>query len=262
MFFMMECADEIHGLLGMVPIEFKNVTVKYDNDGPEALKAINFSLYTNDLLAVVGANGSGKSTMLRCINRLVETTSGDILYFGNSIVPMRKKSLMRVRRNIGMVFQEYNLVEDLSVLDNVLCGKLGYISTLRSIVWGFSKKDVGVVLDLLERVGLENHYGKKVRELSGGQRQRVCIARALIQSPRILVLDEPTSNLDPKSAPELMGLITELSEEQNISVICSLHDINLAINFSKRMIGLKNGEVALDEQSIGISVDQIKAVYA
>ena len=246
----------------MVPIEFKSVTVKYDNKGPEAIKSISYSLFNNDFLAIVGANGSGKSTMLRCINRLVEPTSGDILYFGKSIISMHKHSLRSARRNIGMVFQEYNLTEELSVLDNVLCGKLGSISTLKSIVWGFSKKDVETALNMLERVGIVDLFRKKVNELSGGQRQRVCIARALLQSPKILVLDEPTSSLDPKSAPKLMNLITELTGENDISVICSFHDIQMALLFSKRIIGLKNGEINLQDQSNNINVNQLMSVYS
>lgn len=225
----------------MIPLQIKGLRVKYDKAGPEVLKGIDLSLERNDFLVVIGPSGAGKSTLIRCINRLVEPTSGEILLFGTDVTKLNRKELMTVRRSVGMVFQEFRLIERMSVLENVLCGRLGYISTLRSLFGWYHRSDLRMAIEMLDRVGLSDFLDKRVDELSGGQRQRVGVARALVQSPRILLLDEPTSNLDPRIGYEIMCLIKQISQESTIPILCGLHNVELALEFSNKIIGLKDG---------------------
>jgi phosphonate transport system ATP-binding protein len=209
--------------------------------GREILKEISLSVHADDFLAIIGPSGAGKSTLIRCINRLVEPSGGEILIAGEDILRTHPRGLRAARRNIGMIFQEFNLVERLSVMDNVLTGRLGYTGTLRSLLRAYPQQDIARALILLERVGLGEHIDKRVDRLSGGQRQRVGIARALIQNPRLLLVDEPTSSLDPKIAREVMGLIREVAREFGVPVLCNIHDVDLALEFCTRVIGLQGG---------------------
>ena len=225
----------------MSPIlEVRDLRVRY-TAGKEVLKGINFTVGADDFLAIIGPSGSGKSTLIRCVNRLVDPCKGEILFEGRDLLKLGESDMRAARRNIGMIFQEFNLIERLSVIDNVLTGRLGYTGTLRSLFRAYSKDDIRNAIRLLDRVGLIDHLDKRADQLSGGQRQRVGIARALIQNPKMLLVDEPTSSLDPKIAREVMSLIREIAREFGVPVLCNIHDVNLALEYCTRVIGLQDG---------------------
>ncbi|MGE4127997.1 MAG: phosphonate ABC transporter ATP-binding protein, partial [Hyphomicrobiaceae bacterium] len=183
--------DEIFGFEAMTALEVRDLSVRYSATGPQILKGISFTVADDDFCAVIGPSGSGKSTLIRCINRLVDAWDGEVALFGKPIRQMGAADLRALRRRIGMIFQEFNLVNRMSVMDNVLSGRLGYTGAWRSLFKAFPKEDVARALELLDRVGLSDHVDKRADEHSGGQRQRVGIARALMQKPEILLLDEP-----------------------------------------------------------------------
>jgi phosphonate transport system ATP-binding protein len=221
-------------------LEVRDLRVRYAA-GKEVLKGINFTVGADDFLAIIGPSGSGKSTLIRCVNRLVEPSAGEILFEGRDLLQLGESDMRAARRNIGMIFQEFNLIERLSVIDNVLTGRLGYTGTLRSLFRAYSRDDIRNAIRLLDRVGLIDHLDKRADQLSGGQRQRVGIARALIQNPKMLLVDEPTSSLDPKIAREVMSLIREIAREFGVPVLCNIHDVNLALEYCTRVIGLQDG---------------------
>ncbi|SDT92870.1 phosphonate ABC transporter ATP-binding protein [Desulfobacula phenolica] len=246
----------------MILLEVKNLSFRYHKTGPEILKNISFNLAPNDFLAIIGPSGAGKSTLLRCINRLLEPTSGDILFDGINITNLHQRGMRDVRCRMGMIFQEFNLIERMSVIDNVLAGRLGYTSSIRSIFKMFPKSDIQKALKILDRVGLSNFVEKRPTALSGGQRQRVGIARALMQDPKLLLVDEPTSSLDPKISREVMGIIKTMSEEEGVPVLCSIHDVILALEFSNKVIGLQDGYKRLDSQTNSIENGMLDEIYA
>ncbi len=230
--------------------------------GREILKGISFSVAADDFFAIIGPSGAGKSTLIRCVNRLVEPTAGAVLINGQDILKVSQSDLRGVRRNIGMIFQEFNLIERLSVIDNVLTGRLGYTGTLRSLLRMYTKDDIRHALMLLDRVGLSEHVDKRADRLSGGQRQRVGIARALIQNPRLLLVDEPTSSLDPKISREVMGLIKEIGLEFGIPVLCNIHDVELACEFCTRVIGLQDGMKKFEGSPRELDKAALQDIYA
>ncbi len=199
-----------------------------------------------EVVALIGPSGAGKSTLLRCINRLVTPTSGSVFLDSVNLTAIHGRHLRRARSRIGMIFQEYALVERLTVLENVLSGKLGTMNLGRSLLRRYESADVSRAMGLLSEVGLEDHFEKRADALSGGQRQRVGIARALMQEPSILLVDEPTASLDPKTARNIMRLIRSACAERNLPAIVNLHDVQLAQLFSDRVIGLKEGLVVFD----------------
>ena len=207
-------------------------------------------------------SGAGKSTLIRCINRLVEPTSGTITLYGENVLTLRKTELRRVRRDIGMIFQEFNLVNRMSVMDNVLSGRLGYVGNFKALFRLFSKEDISRALAVLDRVGLSDHVDKRADELSGGQRQRVGIARALMQDPKLLLLDEPTSSLDPKISREVMALIMEIAKEYKVPVLCNIHDVQLAMEFCSKIIGLQDGVKMFDGPTADMSKERLDDIYA
>ena len=221
----------------MAVLEVRNLRIRYNRSGPDVLKGVSFNVELNDFLAIIGPSGAGKSTLIRCINRLVEPTAGEVILNGANITKINQRQLRKARRSMGMIFQEFNLVERLSVMENVLSGRLGYIGTLRSLMRMYPKSVIQKAQKLLERVGLIDFVENRADELSGGQRQRVGIARALIQEPDILLVDEPTSSLDPKISREVMSMIKEISEETGIPVLCNIHNVGLALQFSNKIIG-------------------------
>jgi phosphonate transport system ATP-binding protein len=243
-------------------LEVRNLKVSYTANGPQILKGIDFEVDSDDFCAVIGPSGAGKSTLIRCINRLVEPTEGDIILFGQSVRPLNGADLRRLRRRIGMIFQEFNLVNRMSVMDNVLSGRLGYTGAFRSFFKAFPKEDIDRALHLLERVGLSDHVDKRADALSGGQRQRVGIARALMQKPEILLLDEPTSALDPKISRDVMGLIRELAGEFKVPVLCNIHDVQLALETCNRIIGMQDGYKKFDGPSKGMRKQDLDEIYA
>ena len=246
----------------MFALEVKDLKIRYNRSGPEVLKGISFSVEPDDFFAIIGPSGAGKSTLIRCINRLVEPNSGDVLLNGKNITQMGKSELRKARRNMGMIFQEFNLVERMSVMDNVLSGRLGYVGNFRSLLRFYPKSDIQNALELLDRVGLSDFVDKRADELSGGQRQRVGIARALIQKPQLLLVDEPTSSLDPKIAKEVMGMIKELSQEAGVPVLCNIHDVQLALEFSNKVIGLQDGFKKFEGPTHKVDKNTLEEIYA
>jgi phosphonate transport system ATP-binding protein len=228
----------------------------------EILKGVSFVLGENDFFAIIGPSGAGKSTLIRCVNRLVEPTGGDVIFNGTSLREVPQRGLREVRRNIGMIFQEFNLIERLSVMDNVLAGRLGYTGTIRSLLRMYTRQDIRDALVLLEKVGLGEHLDKRADRLSGGQRQRVGIARALIQNPKLLLVDEPTSSLDPKISREVMGLIREMARERGIPVLCNIHDVELACEFCSRVIGLQDGVKKFEGTPAELDRAALQEIYA
>jgi phosphonate transport system ATP-binding protein len=241
-------------------LEVKNLRAGYA--GREILKGVSFAVGADDFFAIIGPSGSGKSTLIRCVNRLVEPTSGEIIFNGRDLTRLPASELRGVRRNIGMIFQEFNLIERMSVIDNVLTGRLGYTGTLRSLFRMYTDDDIKQALMLLDRVGLGEHIDKRADRLSGGQRQRVGIARALIQNPRLLLVDEPTSSLDPKISREVMGLIREIAREFHIPVLCNIHDVDLACDFCTRVIGLQDGLKKFEGSPADLDKAALNDIYA
>ncbi|MHA1190645.1 MAG: phosphonate ABC transporter ATP-binding protein, partial [Alphaproteobacteria bacterium] len=206
-------------------------------------------------------SGAGKSTLIRCINRLVEPTEGKIYLDDTEITALGASALRRERRRMGMIFQEYALVERLTVMENVLSGRLGYVGFWRSWFRKFPQKDMDEAYRLLDRVGLLTMADKRADELSGGQRQRVGIARALIQDPALLLVDEPTASLDPKTSRQIMRLIQELCEERSLAAIINIHDVALAQMFVQRVVGLTMGEIRFDGPPEGLTPDVLNTIY-
>ena len=235
--------------------------VKQYRTGDRALKGVNLDVPDGQVMALIGPSGAGKSTLIRCINRLVEPTSGQILLNDLAINKLSQGQLRRARRSMGMIFQEYALVERLSVMENVLSGRLGYVSFWRSYMRRFPQSDIDAAFDLLERVGLDDMVDKRADELSGGQRQRVGICRALIQHPELLLVDEPTASLDPKTSRQIMRLICELCKERGLSAIINIHDVMLAQMFAERIVGLRLGEIVYDGPPQGLTAEVLTEIY-
>jgi phosphonate transport system ATP-binding protein len=215
-------------------------------DGIKALDEVDAEIKEGEFVVILGLSGAGKSTFLRCINRLIEPTHGRIFLNGEEVTSLSGRKLHKMRQKIGMIFQQFNLVKRLSVLNNVLCGRLGEVSTVRSIFYSFPKKDIQWALECLDRVGLKDYATRRADTLSGGQQQRVAIARALAQRPGIILADEPTSSLDPRTAREIMDLLKKINREENIVVIVNQHVVDLAKEYGDRIIGLAKGKVVFD----------------
>jgi len=223
-------------------LEISNLSKTYPG-GDEALKGVSTTISGNEIVAMIGPSGAGKSTFVRCINRLTEPTSGTVTLDDIDITSLSKKELRTARRDIGMVFQEYNLIERLTVMENVLSGRLGYVSNLAAFRRKFPEDDVRQARQTLDRVGLLKHESDRVDELSGGQRQRVGIARAILQNPKIILADEPTSSLDPETSGNVLNLLTEIAVDEDIPVLINIHELDLALEYADRLIGLNSGEV-------------------
>jgi len=235
--------------------------VKQYPTGDLALKGVDLEVPKGQVMALIGPSGAGKSTLIRCINRLVEPTGGQIFIGDQEITRLGRSALRRARRQMGMIFQEYALVERLTVMENVLSGRLGYVGFWRSYFRKFPAADVEEAFRLLERVGLDHMVDKRADELSGGQRQRVGICRALIQNPQLLLVDEPTASLDPKTSRQIMRLICELCEERGLAAIINIHDVMLAQMFAQRIVGLKAGEVVYDGPPDGLKPNVLTEIY-
>lgn len=229
--------------------------------GKPVLKDISFTIEGTSCVAIIGPSGTGKSTLIRCVNKLIPPTSGSVYVSGKNITELEGTELRKARRTIGMVFQEFNLVERLSVMENVLSGRLGYVSPWRAWMRKFPQKDIDRAFRLLEAVGLLEFAKQRADSLSGGQRQRVGIARAIMQEPHILLADEPTSSLDPKTSVEIMELLLELSTAEQIPLIINIHDVELAKRFTTRVIGLSDGGVVYDGPSSELTREHLKEIY-
>jgi phosphonate transport system ATP-binding protein len=235
--------------------------VKRYRTGDLALKGIDFEVPDGQVMALIGPSGAGKSTVIRCINRLVEPTAGAIALNDTEITGLGAAALRRARRRMGMIFQEYALVERLSVMENVLSGRLGYVGFWQSWFRRFPQTDIDEAFRLLARVGLDHMADKRADELSGGQRQRVGVARALIQNPELLLVDEPTASLDPKTSRQIMRLIRELCAERKLSAIINIHDVMLAQMFAERIVGLRLGEIVYDGPPTGLTAEVLTQIY-
>ena len=246
----------------MAVLVVRDLKARYSAKGPEVLKGISFEVLEDDFFAIIGPSGAGKSTLVRCINRLVEPTAGEIHFNGQEITKLGRKQLRVLRRDIGMIFQEFNLVNRMSVMDNVLSGRLGYTGNLRTLFRAFPRRDIDHALQLLDRVGIADQVDKRADELSGGQRQRVGIARALMQGPKLLLLDEPTSSLDPKISREIMRLIKEMASEFKVPCLCNIHNVQLAMEFCNKIIGLQDGIKMFDGPTESMNEDKLNKIYA
>lgn len=200
----------------------------------------------NETVAIVGPSGAGKSTLIRCINRLTEPTAGEVWLDDTEITALSNSELRKARRDMGMIFQEFNLVERLTVMENVLSGRLGYVSDWKAFRRDYPTEDVQRAYEILDRVGLGGSENSRADELSGGQRQRVGIARAVIQRPKILLVDEPTSSLDPETSRAVMDLLAEIAATDDIPVLINIHEVELAREYADRIVGLRDGEVVFE----------------
>ncbi|MBI1258091.1 MAG: phosphonate ABC transporter ATP-binding protein [Chloroflexi bacterium] len=240
-----------------------NLSKVYAN-GTVALKNVSFEVQNGEFLAVIGLSGSGKSTLLRCINRLIDPTSGEIWLDDTNVTAVQGRELRATRRRIGMIFQQFNLVKRSSVITNVLTGRLGYTPPIWSLGNHFSKSDYQRALDALKRVGIQDKANIRADELSGGQQQRVGIARALMQDPQLILADEPVASLDPVLAHSIMGYLEELNRKDGRTVICSLHHLDLVQRYADRVIGLRGGEIVYEgdrEQIRRLSDAEFAEIY-
>lgn len=238
----------------------RDLVKEYRRNKP-VLRGINLTIAGHGLTAVIGPSGTGKSTLLRCVNRLVEPTSGSITFMGQDLTKLRGRHLREARRRIGMVFQEYNLVERLTVMENLLSGRLGYVPVWRAWLRKFPQEDIDRAFNLLESVGLERVATRRADALSGGQRQRVGIARAIMQQPDLILADEPTSSLDPKTSVEIMEILSRLTAKRDIPVIVNIHNVELAKRFAHRIIGMTGGHVVYDGPPDGLTEKDLRSIY-
>ena len=241
-------------------LQIKNLTKVYPN-GTQALRDVSFEVAEGEFLAVIGLSGSGKSTLLRCINRLIEPTSGQIFWDGVDVTAASGGDIRKIRRQIGMIFQQFNLVKRSSVLTNVLSGRLGYVHTLPSLFHLFSNADRQRALSSLEQVGLADKAHVRADSLSGGQQQRVGIARALMQEPRLMLADEPVASLDPVLAHSILKYLEQLNKERGITILCSLHFLDLVHRYATRAIALKDGKLVFEGLPKEVDDAQFKAIY-
>ncbi|MCQ4633366.1 phosphonate ABC transporter ATP-binding protein [Shinella sp. CPCC 100929] len=229
--------------------------------GDKALNGINLQIPAGQVVGLIGPSGAGKSSLIRCVNRLIEPTAGKIFLGERDVTALSRSDLRVARRRIGMIFQEYALVERLTVMENVLSGRLGYVPFWRSFLRRYPADYVQNAFALLDRVGLTAHADKRADALSGGQRQRVGIARALEQDPELLLVDEPTASLDPKTSRQIMRLIVEICRERNLPAVINIHDVLLAQAFVQRIVGLRAGEVVFDGTPDQLDTAALTRIY-
>lgn len=241
-------------------IKLEQVSHTYSN-GTKALRKVSLDIHADQFTALIGASGAGKSTLMRILNGLVIASEGDVWVDGVHVNNARPAAVRNVRRSIGMVFQQFNLVKRLTALENVLTGRLGYMPLWRSGLQAYSRADRELALHLLERVGLAEFAWQRADTLSGGQQQRVGIARALAQQPKLILADEPISALDPKSAEQVMQILRNINEEDGIAVIANLHFLDTVRDYAKRVIGLRHGEVVFDGSAADLDTEATQRIY-
>ncbi len=241
-------------------LKVENLTKVYPN-GTVALKDVSFEVADGEFLAVIGLSGSGKSTLMRCINRLIAPTSGRVIWNGVDLTALSPSEMRKMRRQIGMVFQQFNLVKRSSVITNVLSGRLGYVSPYQSLFNYFSPADHERALKNLERLGLRDKAYVRADSLSGGQQQRVGIARALMQEPKLILADEPVASLDPVLSHSILKYLEQMNKEDGITVLCSLHFLDLVHRYSTRAIGLKDGRIVFQGLPQEIDDAQFKTIF-
>ena len=242
-------------------LRVENLTKVYERGEVLALRDVSFTVERGEFLILIGLSGSGKSTLLRCMNRLIEPTSGHVYLHEADVTAATGSQLRHIRRQIGMVFQQFNLVKRSSVLTNVLAGRLGYTSTWRSMLGRFSREDIKKAQESLERVGLLEKMYVRADQLSGGQQQRVGIARAIMQEPIVLFADEPVSALDPATSNSILQHLEQLNRQDNVTVICALHFLSLARRYGTRILALKDGEIVFEGTPAEIDEVRFKEIY-
>lgn len=241
-------------------VEVRDLTKVYPN-GTKALDEVSFPVGRGEFAVVVGRSGAGKSTLLRCINGLVEPTSGEVSVNGRRTTGLAGRELREARKELGFIFQQFNLVKRLTALENVLCGRLAKLPVFGSSLRRFKDEDRKIALGCLERVGLADKAYQRADTLSGGQQQRVAIARTLAQRPSAVLADEPVASLDPQSARIVMETLRSLSDEEGIAVICNLHQVNLAGRYADRILGVRDGRLVLDGRSGDLDREEVEEVY-
>ncbi|HVL71520.1 MAG TPA: phosphonate ABC transporter ATP-binding protein [Beijerinckiaceae bacterium] len=241
-------------------LRLENLAKRYKT-GDAALRGVSLTVEKGEIIALIGPSGAGKSTLIRCVNRLVDPTAGRVFLGESELTRLSGSALRQARRRIGMIFQEFALVERLTVMENVLAGRLGYTGFWASWFRRFPQADIDRAFTVLERVGLLDHVDKRADALSGGQRQRVGIARALVQEPDLLLVDEPTASLDPKTSRQVMRLLTELCRERELAAVVNIHDVVLAQMFLPRIVGLRAGEIVYDGPAAGLTPDVLTRIY-
>lgn len=241
-------------------LELKNITKYYSGTIP-ALSDVSFSASEGEFISVIGSSGSGKSTLLRCINRMIEISNGEIYFDGTNSSKLPKRKLRIVRTKIGMIFQHYNLVERLTVFENVLHGRLGYKSTIAGILGRYTKEEKDQALKIISILGLNEQINKRCDQLSGGQKQRVGIARALIQNPKLILCDEPIASLDPSTSKIIMDYLRNIAKDMGITIIVSLHQVDVAIKYSDRIIGVNKGTIFFDGKPGELTSERISEIY-
>lgn len=241
-------------------VDLKNISVLY-NKKNLAVDNISLNVAKGEFVGIIGLSGSGKSTLLKTINHLVKPAKGKVYIDNTDIGSLRDSSLRNIRREIGFIFQDYNLVERSSVLENVLVGRLGYKSSLKSFFGLFDDEDYKIAVEALEEVGLKEKIFSRADQLSGGQKQRVAIAKTLCQNPKIILADEPVSSLDLASAQNVMNYFKMINENSNITIMINLHDVNIAKKYCSRIVALKNGKVFFDKKAGEIDDEQLQELY-
>jgi len=241
-------------------LEFQNVSKVYNNV-TKALTDISFSVSEGEFVSIIGPSGSGKSTILRCINQLVDATQGSIVFDGHDVSRADKREIRQVRKKIGMIFQHYNLVDRLSVIENVLHGRLGHKSTITGAAGYYSEQEKENAFQILAKLGLTEQAYKRCDELSGGQKQRVGIARSLMQEPRLILCDEPIASLDPSSSKVIMDHLSNINRTMKLTCIFNLHQVDVAMSYSKRIIGITSGRIVFDGPPGQLSKSQIYEIY-
>lgn len=241
-------------------LEFRNVSKIYSK-ATKALTDVSFTIDEGEFVSIIGPSGSGKSTILRCINRLVDATQGEIFFDGYDINHADRKEIRQVRKKTGMIFQHYNLVDRLSVIENVLHGRLGHKSTMTGVIGYYTEKEKETAFQILSKLGLMEQAYKRCDELSGGQKQRVGIARSLMQEPRLILCDEPIASLDPNSSKVIMDHLSIINKNMKITCIFNLHQVDVAMRYSKRIIGITSGQIVYDGPPDQLTKSKIHEIY-
>lgn len=244
----------------MALLSFQNVSKTYDNV-TTALKDVTFSMEEGEFVSIIGPSGAGKSTLLRCINRLVDVSQGAIFFDGHNVTASKKKELREIRMKTSMIFQHYNLVDRLSVVENVLHGRLGQKSAISGAAGHYTEEEKKEAFRIIQEMGLEEQAYKRCDELSGGQKQRVGIARAIMQHPKLILCDEPIASLDPKSSKVIMDHLKAINLTKNITCLVNLHQVDVAMKYSERIIGVTAGEIVYDGPAGGLTKDIIHQIY-
>lgn len=241
-------------------LEFQHVNKVYNNS-TKALDDVSFSVEKGEFVSIIGPSGAGKSTILRCINRLIDATDGNIIYDGDDILSLGKRDLRRVRTKTGMIFQHYNLVDRLSVIENVLHGRLGQKSAISGMLGSYSETEKEKAFFILNELGLAEQAYKRCDALSGGQKQRVGIARAIIQEPKLILCDEPIASLDPKASKTIMDHLSQINQKQKITCIVNLHQVEVAMKYSQRILGVSSGKIVFDGTPEELTKKKIHEIY-